>query len=166
MGTGLQIARWLLLFPLLAWATVVDFRSQRIPNLCVAIGLAGALLLAGAEAVLAPSFGPLLAWGLGALAGGLPLLAVAVLSRGGMGGGDVKLLAMVGAFVGAKSVLAVLFCAVVLGGVLALGLVLFGKKSLKTRVAFGPFIALATGLVVVFHEQIAIFLAVYYYVDF
>jgi leader peptidase (prepilin peptidase)/N-methyltransferase len=62
----------------------------------------------------------------------------------GMGMGDVKLLAMMGAFLGAApAVPFILIVASMLGAVVGVGLMLFGGRGLKTAVPFGPFLALA-----------------------
>jgi leader peptidase (prepilin peptidase) / N-methyltransferase len=62
----------------------------------------------------------------------------------GMGMGDVKLLAMMGAFLGAApAVPFILVVASMMGAVVGVALVLFGGRGLKTAVPFGPFLALA-----------------------
>ena len=59
-----------------------------------------------------------------------------------MGGGDVKLAAMIGAFVGWQRVLVAIFLAVVAGGMVGLALLLTGRKRRKDPLPFGPFLAL------------------------
>ena len=61
---------------------------------------------------------------------------------GGMGLGDLKLAAMLGAFLGGCSGLYALFAAVMAGGVVAAGLLLTRRKGRKDLVPFGPFLAL------------------------
>ncbi len=75
-----------------------------------------------------------------ALGGGLFFL-VAVLSRGGMGGGDIKLIAMIGAFLGWQAVLVTIFLAALSGAVIGLALMALKKKGRKDAVPFGPFLA-------------------------
>lgn len=81
------------------------------------------------------------------LAGAL-FLTIILVSRGGMGGGDLKLGAMLGAFLGWKALLLALFVAIVLGGVVGIALLLSGLRGRKDAVPFGPFLALggAVGL--------------------
>jgi leader peptidase (prepilin peptidase)/N-methyltransferase len=79
---------------------------------------------------------------LGLLLGGGIFYLVAFLSHGGMGGGDIKLGAMIGAFLGWKYILLTIFVAVLSGSIIAIMLLLAGKKSRKDIVPFGPFLAL------------------------
>ncbi len=57
-----------------------------------------------------------------------------------MGGGDVKLMAMIGAFLGWQMVFPVLFCASLFGSIYGLFLITRGGGA-KTAVAFGSFLA-------------------------
>jgi len=68
---------------------------------------------------------------------------------GGMGGGDLKLGAMLGAFLGWKVVLVALFVGVVCGGALAIVLLASGRSGRKDPIPFGPFLA-AGGAVALF----------------
>lgn len=77
----------------------------------------------------------------GMAAFGLVLLLIAVLSRGGMGGGDIKLAAVIGAFTGVKGAGLVFVIASLLGGIWALFLILRNQANLKTPVKFGPFLS-------------------------
>jgi leader peptidase (prepilin peptidase) / N-methyltransferase len=90
----------------------------------------------------------------GALLGGGLLLAVIglwwlVRREEGMGLGDVKMLALVGAFLGWKGVLVTLFFASLSGAVVGLALMRRGDAGLKTRLPFGVFLSLG-GLVALF----------------
>ena len=63
--------------------------------------------------------------------------------REGMGLGDVKMLAMVGAFLGVGKVLLTMLLGSVIGSLYVVPLVLIGRQSMKTSVPFGPFLGLA-----------------------
>ena len=96
---------------------------------------------------------PLVEAVIGALLGGGVFVAImlgyALLFREeGMGLGDAKLGAMLGAFLGWKVLLFSLFAAVTVGGVLAIVLLASGLRGRKDPIPFGPFLALggATGL--------------------
>ncbi len=63
--------------------------------------------------------------------------------REGMGLGDVKMLAMVGAFLGAPRVLLTMLLGSVIGSLIVLPLVFLGRHGMKTAVPFGPFLGVA-----------------------
>ncbi|MGN7180853.1 prepilin peptidase [Cytobacillus kochii] len=69
------------------------------------------------------------------------LLAIAVVSNGGMGGGDIKLFALLGFALGAKLVLLTFFLATIYGAVFGLLAMLLGKVKRGNPIPFGPFIA-------------------------
>ena len=78
---------------------------------------------------------------LGAFAGGAPFLALAVLTNGGMGGGDVKLAAAGGLWLGWQGALLALVIASWFGGLAAISLLVSGRRKRKEAMVFGPFIA-------------------------
>jgi leader peptidase (prepilin peptidase)/N-methyltransferase len=117
--------------------TFIDLEHLLIPDRITLPGIAVGLLTA-----LYPAPGQIVdALGGCLLAGGLFYL-VALASRGGMGGGDVKLAAMIGAFLGWQLALVAVFVGVLAGGLVGIGLLLGGLKGRKDPVPFGPFLAL------------------------
>lgn len=121
--------------------TFIDLETLLIPDRItlpgIMVGLATYLYPSPREVV-----GPLV----GCLLAGALFYVIAVASRGGMGGGDIKLAAMIGAFLGWQLVLLAIFLGVLAGGVTGLLLLLSGRKGRKDPVPFGPFLALG-GLV-------------------
>jgi prepilin signal peptidase PulO-like enzyme (type II secretory pathway) len=91
---------------------------------------------------------------IGFLAGGGFFYLVAVLSRGGMGGGDIKLMAMVGGLMGWKSVLLTTFAGSLSGSFIGIFLMLFKGKGRKTKIPFGPFLAFGTLVTLFFGQEI------------
>jgi leader peptidase (prepilin peptidase)/N-methyltransferase len=84
---------------------------------------------------------------LGILIGGGSLFLVAwvyhlLTKKEGMGGGDIKLLAMIGAVIGWKGVLFTIFVASAIGTVSGLLVMLKARRSLKLAIPFGPFLAI------------------------
>ncbi len=83
---------------------------------------------------------------LGVVAGGGIFLAVAygyekVSGREGLGGGDIKLLAMIGAWLGLHSILLVIVVSSFLGALVGVTLMFFQRKNFKMAIPFGPFLA-------------------------
>jgi len=78
----------------------------------------------------------------GLLLGGGMFYLIALLSRGGMGGGDIKMMAMVGAFMGWKAVLLTTFIGSLSGSLVGVFLMVAKGKGRKSRIPFGPFLAL------------------------
>ena len=82
--------------------------------------------------------------GLAALAGGGIFFLLAVLSGGALGGGDVKLVAALGLWLGTEHLLSVVCLGMVFGGVVAGILLLLKKKKRKSAFAYGPYFTLTT----------------------
>ncbi|MBU4257805.1 MAG: A24 family peptidase [Proteobacteria bacterium] len=96
---------------------------------------------------------------LGILAGGGSLLLIAVTynlltKKEGMGGGDIKLLAMLGAALGWKGVFFTIFIASVIGTVVGIILMLRTRRGLKLAVPFGPFLSMGAIIYIFFGSSI------------
>jgi leader peptidase (prepilin peptidase)/N-methyltransferase len=96
---------------------------------------------------------------LGILLGGGSLLMVAygyqwLTGKEGMGGGDIKLLAMMGAFLGWKSVLFIVFASSLIGSVVGITIMLVQKKDSKLAIPFGPYLAFGAVLYIFFGRQL------------
>lgn len=126
------------LFSLLLVISVIDLDCHLIPNRLVLLLLGWVILWQ----LFFPRVSTLSALG-GFFAGGLLFLAIALLSRGGMGGGDVKLMAVLGFASGLPDVLLVFMLAFFSGALAGVLLILFKKKTRKSPLAFGPFLSLA-----------------------
>lgn len=122
--------------------TFIDIDHRIIPD---SISIPGIPL-----GFIASFFLPDLSWtasALGILFGGGLLLGIAwgyrlITGKDGMGGGDIKLLAMIGAFLGWQGVLFTIMCASFIGTVAGLALMIRAGKGMKLAIPFGPFLAL------------------------
>jgi leader peptidase (prepilin peptidase)/N-methyltransferase len=135
---------------LLLGIAVTDARHYLIPDEYTLGGLVLGLLLSyrgGWEGVLQAVIGAAVGF---VLLYGVAVAGSKMFGKEAMGGGDIKMMAMVGAFVGWRGVLLTIF-----GGSL-LGTLVFVPLSLKQKrlVPFGIFLAAAAGLTFVFGEQI------------
>ena len=128
--------------------SVIDLEHRLLPDAItypgIVLGLALALFLPHLT-FLSAALGVLLGGGFFFLTG---WLYEALTGKTGMGRGDVKLLAMIGAFLGARSLAYIIFISATLGTLVGLGLILAGGgwrggQWRTTRIPFGPFLALA-----------------------
>jgi leader peptidase (prepilin peptidase)/N-methyltransferase len=134
--------------------TVIDLHHQIIPD---EISLPGIVLGFGASFFLHE-----VGWMeslLGIVAGGGTFWAVAFLyekitKREGLGGGDIKLLAMIGAWLGIKCVFPVIMLSSALGSVVGLTLMAVQRKNFKAAIPFGPFLAASAALCLFFRVSI------------
>lgn len=90
----------------------------------------------------------------GLLIGGGIFYAIAIFSRGGMGGGDIKLIAMVGSFLGWKNVLLTIFLGSLFGSIVGIVLIILKKKNRKDMVPFGPFLSLGAIISIFFGRDL------------
>ncbi|MFZ7126430.1 MAG: prepilin peptidase [Desulfobacterales bacterium] len=134
--------------------TFIDVDHQIIPNRLSLPGIPLFFLLSLAI--------PQISWTgslIGILAGGGSLYLVAWVyhlftGKEGMGMGDVKLLAMIGALIGWKGVLFTIFISSAAGTLAGLAVMIASRRSLKTALPFGPFLAIGAITYVFFGPQI------------
>ena len=141
-----------LLYCLLVWGlvavTFIDIDFQIIPD---ELSVGGAILGLAVSPFLPIGFTGAL---VGALLGSGIFFALAVAYPGGMGGGDIKLMAAIGAFLGWKLALLTIFSASVVGAVVGVGAMVFHGKGRKSRIPFGPFLATGAVISVVWGDRI------------
>ena len=121
--------------------TVIDLERQIIPDV---ISIPG--ILAGVLANLATGRVPWIDSIIGILVGAGAFVTIALVGswmagQDAMGGGDIKLAAMLGAFLGWKVLLLSLFLSAIGGGILAAALMGSGLRGRKDPLPFGPFLA-------------------------
>jgi leader peptidase (prepilin peptidase)/N-methyltransferase len=91
---------------------------------------------------------------LGGVIGFAILLIPALVMRRGMGWGDVKFAGLIGLMLGFPVVFAGLFIGILLGGIFAVALLLFRKKSRKDTIPFGPWLALGAFIALMYGKEI------------
>jgi leader peptidase (prepilin peptidase)/N-methyltransferase len=147
----------------------IDYDHQILPNAVTLPGTVAAIALSGFQdpafymdrvtyrltVLVSPGGGlsalPWVGALLGAMIGAGTLFAVATLyelvrKRQGLGMGDVKMMAMVGAFLGWRLAVLTIFLGSALGSLVGVFLMLFHGKSLQTKLAFGTFLGAAAAL--------------------
>ena len=180
-GMILDTLLYLLFISGLIVITFVDLKHMIIPNVITYPGiLVGILYNAlttnwqnSLELVSNFSFGfqnffellnevPILDSLFGVILGGGILLLIAytyeiIRKRQGMGMGDVKLLALIGAFLGWQGVFFVIFLSSILGSIVGLSIIITRKGDLKYALSFGPFLSIAA-IIYIFTGGFKIFL--------
>ena len=141
--------------------TFIDLEHQIIPDV---ISLPGIPLGFISSFFISDLYheGMLLGWKsslIGIAVGGGSLWLVAtgyelITRKEGMGGGDIKLLAMMGAFLGWPAIPFVIFVSSLIGSVIGITVMLIQKKDSKLAIPFGPFLALGAVLYIFFGSQV------------
>lgn len=123
--------------------TFIDIDHQIIPDVLTLPGIPVFFLAAvfivkvpWMEAIIGLLIGGGILW---AIAFGYELIA----KREGMGGGDIKLLAMIGGFLGWKSLIFILLFSSFLGAIVGVTVMVIKKQDMKYAVPFGPFLSAA-----------------------
>jgi leader peptidase (prepilin peptidase) / N-methyltransferase len=135
-GFSLLFAVYSLITSALLIVALIDFDHKIIPNIITLPGMVIGLSLSPWALPITP-LGSLL----GLLIGGTLFYLIALVSKGGMGGGDIKLIAMIGAFLGWQGALFTIFSGALLGSLVGVMLMLLGRKGRKDKVPFGPFLS-------------------------
>ena len=134
--------------------TVIDLYHQIIPDVIslpgIGVGLLASLLVH--EITFWNSL-------IGILLGGGSLFLVATLyqwlfKREGMGGGDVKLLAMIGAFLGWKAVILTILLSSLIGSITGIFIMVLKGKDSKYAIPFGPFLSLGAVISLFYGESL------------
>ncbi|WP_421102765.1 prepilin peptidase, partial [Sporosarcina psychrophila] len=128
----------ILFVSLLVIITVSDIAYMLIPNKVL---LPFAIVLIGLRLAI-----PLEPWWdsfLGAIVGFGVLYLIGVVSKGGMGGGDIKLFFVIGLVLGTTNTLVTLFLAAFIGSIVGLIVLKRTGQGRKTPIPFGPSIAVA-----------------------
>jgi leader peptidase (prepilin peptidase)/N-methyltransferase len=134
--------------------TVIDLYHQIIPDVISLPGIGIGLL----TSLIIPQitfFNSLM----GILLGGGSLFLVATLyewifKREGMGGGDVKLLAMIGAFLGWKAVILTIILSSLIGSITGILIMILKGKDFKYAIPFGPFLSLGAVIALFYGESL------------
>ncbi|HPK21885.1 MAG TPA: prepilin peptidase [Smithella sp.] len=142
-GLSLNFFVFFIFTAVLMAITFIDLDHQIIPDILTLPGIP--LFFLGAVFIVKI---PWLEAFLGFLIGGGVLFVIAlgyefIAKREGMGGGDIKLLAMIGAFLGWKSLIFILLFSSLMGAVIGIAAMVIHKQDTKYAIPFGPFLSAA-----------------------
>jgi len=148
-GFTLEGFIYLFLISILIIISFIDLNEKIIPNLLSYSGIIIGLILS-----LIFNHISFLSAILGLLIPSLLLLIIALIFKGGMGIGDVKLVGMIGTFTGYLYPLIGIFIGALVGSIVFLPLLITGKIGKKTRIPFGPLISLGTIIMILYGERL------------
>lgn len=148
-GLSLETAVYLVLLSALVVITVIDLKHQIIPDKITLPGIPIGLVCS--SVVLPTGFANA---AIGLVLGGGGFYLIALLSRGGMGGGDIKLMGMLGAFMGWKAVILTTMVGSFLGAAAGIFLMYVKGRGRKHPVPFGPFLAFGALVSLFWGEQL------------
>lgn len=144
----MKILRYLILAGALFAIAWKDKKEQIILNrhLLILLGVRCVLLIL--EWLIYPEYGLSIVFSslMGFLIGTIVFGACYLLSRGGMGAGDVKLMAVLGFFLGGSVIISVMVLAVFCSAIYSIVNLIRKKTSLKAEIPFAPFVMIGTVL--------------------
>lgn len=149
LGFALELVVALLFISLLVIITVSDIAYMLIPDKILLFFLIPLIVLR--------VFEPLSPWWdsiVGAVVGFGVLFLIAIVSKGGMGGGDIKLFFVIGLVLGWVPTLLTLFLASIIGTVIGVISLRRTKQGRKTPIPFGPSIAIAAIIAYFYGESL------------
>ncbi len=153
-GPSLTFLALFLFCSALVVITFIDFDHQIIPDVISLPGIVVGFVFS--------FFLPWLGWQsslIGIVAGGGTIWLIIELyyrlrKEEGMGGGDIKLLAMIGAFLGWRAILFTIFVSSLVGSIVGVSLMYLQKKDGKLAIPFGPYLAFGAVLYIFYGKQL------------
>ena len=138
LGLNWEILFYFIYVSLLISITMIDFDHQIIPDGLVIFGFIISIVenivnvgLLGIDIRIMDNI-------FGLLAGGGIFLIIALVSKGGMGGGDIKLMALLGFIFGLESIIMIAMIAFIVGAIISIVLLITKIKTRKEPIPFGP----------------------------
>lgn len=162
-GMSIDFIIYFIFLSALVVITFIDLDHQIIPDIISLPGIPAGLVAAYFLTTVSLTDAVI-----GALIGGGSLFLIAwgyyfITGKEGMGGGDIKLLAMIGAFIGWQGVFFTIFIASATGSLIGGVLMLFAQKDLKFAVPFGPFLSIGAIAYIFFGPELIFW---YYHMAF
>jgi len=148
-GYSLEFLKYATLTCILVCAAFIDKDHRIIPDRLNLFGFVLAMVFLAASRELSPldSF-------YGFISGGGFLFILALVSRGAMGGGDIKLFAVIGLFLGFSKTVMTIFITFIIAGSIGILLIFLGIKKRKDFIPFGPFISIGAFIVIMWYNEL------------
>ncbi len=148
-GLSIQFIGMAFLASTLIVISFIDYEHKLIPNnILIVLFIAGVIYnILNRDLTIMDS-------GIGFFAASVPLFLLAIFTKGGMGGGDIKLMAVIGLFLGWKLVWLSLIFGACISSVIGIILLLFRVIKRKDPIPFGPFLAIGSFISMVYGTKI------------
>ena len=135
--TGIQLFYFAIAIVLLVFVTITDFEQYVIfDSMLLPLAVAGFCYTLHVHLPVTEHFAA-------ALGGGLLFLLLAMLTKGAIGGGDIKLIAALGLWLGVRPLITVIAYGFIAGGIAALFLLITKQKQRNSYFAYGPYFAIS-----------------------
>jgi leader peptidase (prepilin peptidase)/N-methyltransferase len=149
-GLTMLFFKYAILSSLLIVISFIDLRYQLIPDRlnvsCLVVGIISTLVYGNKTLILNNILGLFIGGGL--------FLIIAVVTRGAMGGGDIKLMGALGFCFGWTYILLISFVSFIIGAIISIFLLAFKIKGRKDYIPFGPFISISALLAMLYGEEL------------
>lgn len=149
-GLTILFFKYAILASLLIVISFIDYKYKIIPDrlnlFCLCVGILFILLYGNKWLMLNSA--------IGLFTGGGLFLIIAVVTKGAMGGGDIKLMGALGLCLGWQYILLTSLLSFIIGAIISLLLLALKIKSRKDYIPFGPFISIAAIVVMTYGKEL------------
>lgn len=151
-GISFYTALLLVLFSVLIVMSMIDYDIKEIPNSIIIV----IMVLGVIGFFIDPKVTNILWWEklIGLVAMSSLFLAIAIITRGGIGGGDIRILYSLGLFAGYKFVTLGTMIGVIIGAIAGLGLMFFRKTSRKAEMPLGPALSIGISIAILYGNDL------------
>lgn len=131
---------------------IIDLKYKIIPNKIVLVGFVFIFILKLLESYYYNSSWYLINAFLGLLIGSIPLFILVLIYKSAMGAGDIKLMAVIGMWLGLKLTYIALIVSIISAGILSVVLVFCKIKTLKSTIPFAPFLTTSAFICLLYQD--------------
>ncbi|KXZ40794.1 type 4 prepilin peptidase 1 Aspartic peptidase. MEROPS family A24A [Alkalithermobacter thermoalcaliphilus JW-YL-7 = DSM 7308] len=149
-GLSILTIKYFIISSILIVITFIDYEYTIIPDELIIFGFISVFIIYLLDNF---SIGFINSF-IGLLVGGGLFLTIALITKGAMGGGDVKLMGLLGFAIGPLNILLNAFLSFMIGAIICIVLLSLGIKNKKDYIPFGPFIAVAWFITIYFGNGI------------
>lgn len=149
-GLSLYFFKYAILSSLLIVISFIDLKYQIIPDrlnlFCLVVGILFTLPYGDIWLIMNGAVGLFVGGGL--------FLLIAIVTRGAMGGGDIKLMGALGFYFGWQYIIFIALLSFIIGAIISIILLAFKIKSRKDYIPFGPFISISAIVAMTYGQEI------------